>query len=526
MLHTPPKPFVLAKSNQQPVVNLKRADWFEWLSPPPAWCQYLAEVPGLKWVSDGSKITKVLFHISHIPVLPPELQASFGPLGAGLPPQSRGTPPALLRPYQAETLPFFLQRAGGILGFQMRLGKTATAAHMHNPMDGSLLIVGPLAARDVWMQWIERVHGFKPIAFKGLKRDNEQNIPTNAPAYFIHFDILDAWCHFVNKTDFKLATLIIDELHLFQGRKTKRTSAAAVLTTRADRVIGLTGTPMWSNPDSMYALLQIVTPDAWGSHHEFGKRYCNAKPTAYGWNYSGLSNAEEFAARLKYMMVQRSWKDIAPHLPPTTRSIEPVPIPGTKLAAIESAAFRAMFAKTNKISTVAGYLATLRRKLAEAKIGAAVQATLAAMNNGHPKIVLWAWHKDIADQLAVAVAAEDKTIKICRYRSGDDTPEIEAFAAATTRAVIVCSIAAGGVAIDLSASDYAIFVELDWIPANVYQAEKRTFNPARPDAIVYLYADTPVETKLIEALGIKEEFQNSLGLSYEAIANTVLGRSA
>jgi SWI/SNF-related matrix-associated actin-dependent regulator 1 of chromatin subfamily A len=493
-------------------------DWYAWGCPPEAWCIQHATVPGLRWTSDGTRISNVLLHRSHFGLVPPMFRTALEQTATFT---SRGAQrsPVALRPYQQEALPFLLSRRGLLLAMQMRLGKTPLTTHAHDPRDGTLLVIGPLASRDVWVEWIERVHGFRPLVLHGTQDIGTTPIPKGYPAYFVHFDVLDPWVEFFASQ--RIATLVLDEIHVLQNRKSKRYSATSAITARTDRIIGLTGTPMWSKPFSMYPLLHIVSPGAWGDAHTFGRRYCGAMPSAYGWTYNGLSHQEEFAERLNRVMLRKTWQDVAPELPPTTTTVEPVRVSGATLATIEKAAINAALARSASgfTATTAGYLATLRRKLAAVKIGPAIDSAETAMNSGHSHVVVWAWHKDVAEKLAEE--ARKRKLQTFRYRSGDDTDQIRAFRAAST-GVMVASIAAGGVAIDLSVSDYAIFAELDWIPANVNQAAMRTFNPARPHVLVYLYADVPVEMRLIEVLGVKEDFQNSLGLGFDAVASRIL----
>lgn len=500
-----------------------RTDWFVWDNPPIEWRTQYGRHPGMYWTVNPAGVFRVKFHRSHTPLLPPSVVASLGagaPLSAGV--LLGSVPGVTLRPYQAADLPYLLSRQGVLLAYEMRLGKTALTCHAHDPKDGSLVIVGPLASRDVWVSWVERVHGFRPLVLTGTQDIANTALPLGYPAYFVHFDVVDAWTRFLCATGQTIATLVLDEVHAMQNRKAKRTSAVVVLAGRAERIIGLTGTPMWSKPDSLYALLNLICPGAWDTHFNFAKHYCDAQPGAHGWQYNGLSNADEFAARLQHIMLRRTWHDVAPQLPPTTRVIEPVAVPPSKLASVESAAMLACLARGT--NTVAGYLATLRRKLASLKIKAAVDGVEHALANGHPKVVLWTWHTEVADAVAAEIARRVLPgFETYRYRTGSDVDQITMFTATPNPCAIIASIAAGGVAIDLSASDYAIFVELDWIPAYVLQAEMRTFSPARPHVVVYLYADTLIETKLIEALGVKEDFQRSLGLGFDAIAAQVLG---
>lgn len=509
---------VVSGKNSEARVNLRsipRPDWFVWNDPDPVWVRQHADLPGLQFGGDGARVTLVTLHRSHLPLLPAgvHLPISFEARFAGATPVDESV---ILRSYQAEDLPFLITRRGSLLAYEMRLGKTLTACCVHDPHSGMLVVVGPLASRDVWRTWIERVHGSPPLVLQGVK--DPEPMP-GFPAYFVHYDILDAHTRFFAGE--RIGTLILDECHLLQSRRAKRTNAVTVLATRAERIIGLSGTPMWARPDSLFSILQLITPGAWGGHHAFGVRWANGQPGAHGWSYSGVSNEDEFRLRLSEVMVRRTWKDVAPHLPPTTRIIEPVDVSSSELAQIEAAAVRASLA--HGTTTTVGYLATLRRMLADVKIKTAVDSALAAVLDGH-KVVVWCWHREVADKVAVALAKTQQQL-VFRLRADDDASErerqVENFRASAGASIMVAGITVGGVAIDLSCSDYAIFCEMDWIPANLQQAEMRTFHPSRPHVVVYLYADVPVESKLVTALGIKEGFASSLGLGFDEIAAAV-----
>jgi SWI/SNF-related matrix-associated actin-dependent regulator 1 of chromatin subfamily A len=500
-----------------------RRDWFDWVEPDPAWVREHAEVPGLQYESNGERIIRVTLHRTHLPLVP---GAVCGHETIATPDHKPNT--AMLRPYQAEDLPFLLSRRASLLCYEMRLGKTALACHAHNKHDGMLVVVGPLASRDVWRDWIERVHGVTPILCEGRK---DIAMHPGFPAYFCHYDILDAHTKFFG--DQEIGTLILDEIHLLQGRKTQRTAAANVLAVRASRIIGLSGTPMWSRPDSMYSLLHLIAPGSWGGHFAFAKHYAGAMPGAHGWNYNGLSHEDELSQRLSEIVVRRTWKDVLGQLPPTVRVVEPVVVTQDQVSKIEMLAEQARLIK-GTISTAAGALATLRRKMSELKVGPAIHAAVQATIDDH-KVVIWTWHNKTAEAIARKLPTAKvpgihirPDIAVFRLQADDNQRMRDAiiagFKAHVGPCVMIASIAIGGVAIDLSCADYAIFAEFDWTPANMYQATMRTFHPSRPDTVLYLYADVPIERDLVDALRIREGFAGALNLGSNEITQAVLGR--
>lgn len=503
------------------IVNpAKRADWFTWSDPSLEWCQANAEIPGLRF-GTGARGMIVDFHLSHIPCMPDEVQTLCQQERHGCSPspavlwRTRRRASAVLRSYQLADYLRLQHTQGALLAYEMRLGKTPLACHLHDPATGILVIAAPLAAREAWRIWVEKTLGVPPLLLAGRTGVEFQS---GYPAYFCHYDVLEAHSGFFLTQ--KIGTLVVDECHILQARGTHRLSAVNSIAPRAAKVLALSGTPMWNKPKSLWTLLHLIAPGAWGTQFEFRCRYANAQPGAHGWTYEGASHEEELQARLATIIVRRTWTEVAPELPPTTMVIEPVELSAAKLTKLEAAAMKCVLARGT--STMAGYLATLRRKMASAKIAPAVEIARQAAADGH-KVVLWTWHNEVADKLYV------KLNDACNvFRLSSDMPaalrerEVEQFRAASGPTFLVAAMGVGGVGLDLSCSDYAIFVELDWTPAVVYQASMRTFHVSRPHVLVFLHSDDPIETKLVEALDVKNGFAASVGLGADEIVERVI----
>jgi hypothetical protein len=489
-----------------------RPDWFTWSDPPLEWYRPFADdpLPGLVFGAVGARII-VDFHHTHLPCMPADVAGAAEAFPLPAPPP---LPTNLLRPYQLGVVEQLGGLRGALLAMEMRTGKTVTACHMHDPATGLLVIAGPLAAREAWREWVDRAFNWPLHCFSTLDASNDM---PGLPAYFCHYEILGAHTNFLHQQG--IGTLVLDEIHYLQGKYSQRVQAVALLTPLAKKILGLSGTPVWNKPKSLWQLLHLLTPGAWGTAFEFKRRYCGAEPGAYGWTYAGITNDEELRARLGYMTARLTWKDVEPNLPPTTRVFEPVSLTGAQYAALEAAAMKATFARGT--SSAAGYFATLRRKAGLLKVKPAVEAALRAAEDGH-KVVLWAWHNEILDKLGEQF--EVRTFWTLRSSDSVSRREqhVQEFRQHDGPAFLVASMGVGGVGLDLSCSDCAIFVELDWTPANVYQAEMRTFHKDRPHSVTYFYTDDPVESKLIAALGAKNGFAATVGLGSEDIMKAVL----
>ncbi len=497
-----------------------QSDWYLLESPTPVQVERVARIPGVQFVFKAGNVASVRLHRSqwaaaHGAPFPPDAADMRLPPTPGLLTFARER---YLRGYQQDDLPFLITRRSSLLGYEMRLGKTATACAAHDRGAGPLLVVGPLIARDVWSHWIERVHGFRPVC---LESRDDTPLP-GFPAYFCHFDILDAHSGFLQTI--KPATFIIDEIHMLQARRSLRMSTCSLIAPTASRIIGLSGTPMWSNPRSMWPILNLLAPSAWGTEFEFCQRYMNAKQGAYGWKYDGTRNESEFTSRLSEVVKRRTWHDVAPQLPPTVNVVEPVVVDNKTRHALELEAERSRLATGNAASyqNVAAATATLRKRYGMLKVKRAVELAETAMRDGH-KVVLWTWHTDVADHLRNEMTVFHGYKMTAEQSQDQRAALISSFQNTNAPMFMVVPLAVGGVAIDLSSADVNIFVEVDWIPATNYQASMRVFKPERPHSNIWLFLDVPVERRLLEVLGANEACQTAMSLGYAEIANRVLG---
>ena len=94
----------------------------------------------------------------------------------------------------------------------------------------------------------------------------------------------------------------------------------------AKRLLLLSGTPALARPVELWAQLYCLNSELFGSYSNFTKRYCNARRGRFGWDVTGLSNADELHQNLKLVMIRRLKADVLKDLPPKQRSIVPVNI--------------------------------------------------------------------------------------------------------------------------------------------------------------------------------------------------------
>jgi hypothetical protein len=413
---------------------------------------------------------------------------------AGIDPASllveRAPPPTTIRLReelcQVEGRDWLLQRDGGVLAFTQRLGKTPTALACHDPGEGPLWITGPLVTQNVWQSWCEKTWlGIDFCAASGMEDLEGRKTPD---VIFVHHG--NAWELRNYFTQNKAARLIVDEIHrLSNRRQAKQADGVALMTRGARHRIGLTGTPLWNGVHSLWGPLSIVNPEAWGSKHDFGVRYCDGMSNGFGWTYAGTSNVEELRERLKHVLLRRTWKrDVAGGLK-LKRSVE--------LLDISTERYPLLRARQAGIADLAAF---------RVQLGLAKAESCLNYLRGLGDAIVWVWHHEVG-QAVVKGLGKDRCIFVHGKQNEKKRHELmEKWR--QCGGLLVLTIASCSEGVDLSARGVeSVFVELDYTPTVLGQAEMRGYTIDRESSVVYLVAKPHDDFVLrhVERKGLAEE---------------------
>jgi hypothetical protein len=122
------------------------------------------------------------------------------------------------------------------------------------------------------------------------------------------------------------------------------------------------------------------------------------------------------------------------------------------------------------------------------------------MQRGEP-VVLWCWHRHTADQLVEKLLSDGCEALVLHGDIPINRRErvIEHWKSLQNAALAV-TMSVAQVGIDLSHSHHPIFVEIDYTPAMVSQAEMRTFKPGHAMNVTYVVANHFADRKIAQAL--------------------------
>ena len=379
-----------------------------------------------------------------------------------------------LYPHQVDGLAFLLGRRRSILADDMGLGKTRQAAlAMATAVPcGPYLVVCPASVKHNWARELRLALADAEVHIIG------PGLPP-APGYrgwvVVNYDLLH------RDLDALLALgcagFVFDEGHYIKNHRSRRSQLARRLVAEAAGspvVHVLTGTPLTNRPRDLFPLLQLVDHPLGRSFLAFARRYCDGHKNDYGyWQTGGASHEAELAVQLQGAMLRRT-KDEVLDLPPKQRSWIEMDVDASVREALAQATARFVAEERTERGGRLGIamFSGARRRLAVAKVPHTLDFVRGAVAQGE-KVVLFSCFTHATrrfaralGEMAVTVTGEVPTDKrqalVDRFQNDDSVR------------VFIGQIHAAGVGINLTAARQVVFNDLDWVPANHWQAEDRT----------------------------------------------------
>lgn len=427
-----------------------------------------------------------------------------------------------LFPHQIEGIAFLLARRRSILADDMGLGKTrqAIVALRHAAPAGPYLVVCPASVKLNWVREIRLVD--TSAACEVLNGATTTTIPCGFGGWVVvNYDLLGKQISAL--TAIAWAGIVFDEAHYLKNHTSQRSRLAGklALENSGDPIVyALTGTPLTNRPRDLFPLLQVVRHPLATSFLSFAKRYCAAEHNGYGWQTNGASNLEELTTQLQGIMIRRRKEDVL-DLPPKLRCWINVEVPeGTAAAEMREVmesllltTVRAPGGTTKAPSADNGVeqsrvrllakLSKAREKLAAAKVEAATDLIDGIVDQGEKVIVFSCFDRpvkalakhfgDRAVLLTGATPAENRQKLVDRFQSDDGVR------------VFVANIIAGGIGLNLTAARHVVFNDLDWVPANHWQAEDRAYRIGQKYSVTvhYVVARATIDEFVINVLEVK-----------------------
>lgn len=375
--------------------------------------------------------------------------------------EEKSEPPKKLFPFQETGVSFLKTHARALFADQMGLGKTVQVASALAESDAPTIIVCPASLKLNWERELKKwAPGLKTSVLSGK---DSFRAPEKGEAVIVNYDILPA--ELKEKPPAGLR-LVADEAQYVKNYKTQRAQRLRAIAEKSEKVWALTGTPLPNRPPDLWGVLESCNM----AEHTFGNfgkfyRLFNASKGKYGTNW-GMPRAE-VPQILSRVMLRRLRKDVLPELPEKTyKDIEVNSISNKLLKKLDDAAKKIDYSKTELPSFDA--FSEVRAALAEERIPHMLELVEHHEESNMPLLVFSA-HRGPIDKLQ----EREGWATITGDTSLEKRQEIvDQFQNGKLKGVGL-TISAGGTGLTLTRASNALFVDLDWTPANNSQAEDR-----------------------------------------------------
>ena len=393
-----------------------------------------------------------------------------------------------------------------LLADEPGLGKTAQALIAAETAGAfPLLVVVPNVVKT---NWLREVHQWLPKRRPTVVHGDGLELNAFSDVFIVNYDILDRHVGWLSKFDFR--GMVVDEAHFIKNKDSQRSKhvQAVARTIRArlqhPLLIALTGTPLINQIEDFRMIWQFL---GWiDDKKPLGQLMAKLEAT-------GLTPADPgfFPAARKAVIsmgiVRRRKQDVAKDIP--ARRVADIPIELDTEAArtimdAERALVQRLLERYDRVISARGdadssvvdddlvrlvcaseieetkqddsgdNVFTLVRKIGSAKaVMAADYTAQLARNVG--KVVFFAKHIDVLNQAEKHFASVG--IKTTSIRGDQSTTArqsaIDAFTNDDDVQVIVCSLLAAGVGVNLQAASNVVLAELSWTSAEQTQAIDR-----------------------------------------------------
>ena len=422
----------------------------------------------------------------------------------------RSTPPegifeGELREFQKEGLSFLLANPRTLLADEMGLGKTVQAlACLAAAKEFPALIVVPPHLLRNWQTEITRflrLEG-KPArvcVLTGLKPYQ----PPEADVYIIHYLLLRGWKQALPQMGFK--AVVFDEIQELRHGGTEKYSAASLLAEECERVIGLSGTPIYNKGSEIWNVVNILDYHCLGDWESFTRAWCD------GYGNHLVRNPALLGEHLRRegLILRRTKEEVLAELPPKRRLVQEIDS--------DDKVYRELMRPVmDKLGSLLALHPDAReRALLEEQVGRGerqatgvakapfVAAFVRALEDSGEKVLLFAHHHAVMDIYRRELAAYRPVFITGRESTTQKEEAVARFMEGKTNLCVISLRAASG--LNLQRASCVVFGELDWSPAVHSQAEDRAHRMGQKDSILcyYLVAPQGSDRDMQDALGLK-----------------------
>ncbi len=448
-----------------------------------------------------------------MPVLMPEIDFDL--------PQELSFPSQLF-PYQIQGIKFLISNPSALLADQMGTGKTvqSTTALRILFIKGEVkkgLIVVPSNLITVWEEHLKKwAPEVQFITVRDTKEGRKVLWQVKSHVYIISYDTL--------KNDYKyekemlkefakdLDLIILDEAHNIKNPDAKKTKAVKFISKFAKYRWALSGTPLQNNLKELLSLYAFLFPDK---------------------EIKQSISPEEAKELIKPIMLRRLKKDVLSQLPeklpPEIEKLELTPIQkheyeyilGKETERLNSLVDRYkneknfnFIMKQNLISAIQKLRQVCNfpsKSIESPKMDRLREIILELIKNDEKVVVFTNFVKEglekIVKNLKMYINPEYIVVYHGKMSLEEKKKAVKAFQENPKKYIFIGTITSAGEGLTLTEASYAVFFDLHWNPAKIWQAEDRIHRIGQTKKVnIYnLIMKNTIEEKILQKLEEKKK---------------------
>jgi SWI/SNF-related matrix-associated actin-dependent regulator 1 of chromatin subfamily A len=431
--------------------------------------------------------------------------------------------------YQKKGVAFASTYKEVLIADEMGLGKTLQALGVIKYLQlKKVLIVCPASLKSNWAMEIKKwLPEYDSLI---LEKGEIGTYLGSNPIFITNYEK-------AKHVDSKFDLVVFDESHYLKNAKAQRTKEAKRISKNADRVILLTGTPILNRPLELVSQIDILRKSSlFNSTWAFMMRYCDAKKTNFGWDFSGASNLGELKSKMSAFTLRRVKSEVLTDLPdklvhstyldmPEPQAYKKVKDELKGIMDMSKEEYKKFYKAMTGMSEEQKmlYMMGLQENAKYKSMSANMLTTIERLRQetarqkmlllpdileeyGDRKVVVFGTHKTTIQQLANAYSNK------CCSMTGE-TPvdkrqqQVSDFQERADKQYIFGTLATMGVGFTLTTASDVVFVELGWTPTLHQQAEDRCYRIGQKNTVNvnYLILKDTIDEDIAEMLMNKSE---------------------
>ncbi|MFP4016648.1 MAG: DEAD/DEAH box helicase, partial [Halanaerobiales bacterium] len=347
-----------------------------------------------------------------------------------------------------------------------------------------------------------------------------------AHIYLIHYLLLRGWKDVLPKAGFK--TIILDEIQELRHSGTEKYSAASLLSSSCENVIGLSGTPIYNRGGEIWNVMNIIEFHCLCDWESFTREWC------YGYRSQTVTSPKTLGEYLRRegLLVRRTKDEVLKELPPKRRVVHQIDSDekvynNFMIDTIKKAKGLELIEDVLEKGRLIREIVNEERKATGIAKASYVSSFVKMLLDAEEKVLLFAYHHAVMDIYRKELKDYNPVFVTGRETTGQKNSSVNKFNNGKTDLCCISLRTAAG--LNLQRASCVVFGELDWSPAIHSQAEDRAHRIGQEDSILcyYLVCSNGSDQNVQDSLGIKiSQFNGIMDQKPETEEDRMLAESA